>query len=114
LGDRFYDQFKPLLTAAGATEGGLGSHAIRHLFGASLKKAGVREEDRGDLLGHQGGSETSERYCEPHEIAYLYDLVQKLPVLTSHLKRHPIHLLPWVAERRPPPFSRPSRSKRRD
>jgi hypothetical protein len=26
----------------------------------------VTEEDRADLLEHGGGSETSERYCEPH------------------------------------------------
>jgi integrase len=111
LGDRFYDQFRPLLVAAGATEAGLGSHAIRHLFGAQLKKARVNEEDRGDLLGHEGGTETSARYCEPHEVERLFELVQKLPVVTAHLKSHPLRLLPWVAERRPPPFSRPSRSK---
>jgi integrase len=37
MGDRFYKLFKPVLVAAGATEAGLGSHAVRHLFGAQLK-----------------------------------------------------------------------------
>lgn len=111
LGDRFYDLFRPLLVAAGGTEAGLGSHAIRHLFGAQLKKARVHEEDRGDLLGHLGASEASARYCEPHEVERLFELVQKLPVVTAHLKSHPIRLLPWVEQRLPPPFSRPSRSK---
>jgi hypothetical protein len=71
LGDRFYKQFKPILVAAGVTEAGLGSHAVRHLFGAQLKKKLVVVEDRADLLGHGGDTETSERYCEPHEIAAL-------------------------------------------
>ena len=111
LGDRFYNLFKPILVAAGATEAGLGSHAIRHLFGARLKKKGVSEEDRGDLLGHVGDTETSERYCEPHEIEFLYAIVQKLPVVTAHLKCHEVRLLPWIGEKKPPPFSRRSRSR---
>lgn len=112
LGDRFYKEFKPILTSAGVTEEGLGSHAVRHLFGAQLKKKSVVEEDRADLLGHGGKSETSERYCEPHEIAALYEFVQKLPVVTAHLEPHEIELLPWVSEKRTAPFSQPSRSKR--
>lgn len=113
LGDRFYKEFKPILTSAGVTEEGLGSHAVRHLFGAQLKKKSVVEEDRADLLGHGGKSETSERYCEPHEIAALYEFVQKLPVVTAHLEPHEVQLLPWVAEKKVAPFSQPSRSKQR-
>lgn len=111
LGNRFYKQFKPLLKSAGATEKGLGSHAIRHLFGAQLKKHMIAEEDRADLLGHGGRSETSERYCEPHELATLYQFLQKLPLVTSHVQPRGIQLLPWVLERRIAPFSQPSRSK---
>ena len=113
LGDRFYKEFKPILTFAGVTEEGLGSHAVRHLFGAQLKKKSVVEEDRADLLGHGGKSETSERYCEPHEIAPLYEFVQKLPVVTAHLEPHEVQLLPWVTVKKVAPFSQPSRSKRR-
>lgn len=113
LGDRFYKEFKPILTSAGVTEEGLGSHAVRHLFGAQLKKKSVVEEDRADLLGHGGKSETSERYCEPHEIAALFEFVQKLPVVTAHLQPREIQLLPWVAERKVAPFSQPSRSKQK-
>jgi integrase len=112
MGDRFYDQFKSVLINAGATEVGLGSHAVRHLFGSQLKKRGVTEEDRGDLLGHSGKSETAERYCETHEIEFLAELIQKLPIVTGHLEPHPIKLLPWVAERQAPPFSRPARARR--
>jgi integrase len=114
LGNRFYKQFKPILMSAGVTEEGLGSHAVRHLFGAQLKKKSVVEEDRADLLGHGGNSETSERYCEPHEIATLYEFVQKLPAITTHLQPQEVQLLPWVLKKEVAPFSQPSRSKRID
>jgi integrase len=112
LGDRFYKQFKPILQAAGVTEAGLGSHAVRHLFGAQLKKKLVAVEDRADLLGHGGDTETSERYCEPHEIATLLKFVMELPVVTGDLQPGEINLIPWVAEKQVAPFSHPSRSKR--
>ncbi|KPF96146.1 hypothetical protein IP86_17085 [Rhodopseudomonas sp. AAP120] len=113
MGNRFYKQFKPILMSSGATEEGLGAHAVRHLFGAQLKKRLVAEEDRADLLGHGGGTETSERYCEPHEIATMMELVLKLPVITTHLERATINLLPWVEQKQVAPFSQPSRAKRR-
>ncbi len=79
--------------AAGVTEEGLGSHAVRHLFGAQLKKKRVAVEDRADLLGHGGDSETSERYCEPHEIATLLELVMKLPMIGSAAAGYQSHSL---------------------
>jgi integrase len=112
LGDRFYKELKPILTAAGVTEAGLGSHAVRHLTGAQLKKRLVTEEDRADLLGHGGGSETSERYCEPHELETLLKFLKQLPIVTAKLEPAPINLLPWVVEKKVAPFSQPSRSKR--
>jgi hypothetical protein len=107
LGNRFYKQFKPILESVGVTEEGLGSHAVRHLFGAQLKKKLVAEEDRADLLGHGGESETSERYCEPHEIATLYQFVQKLPVVTTHLQPHEVQLLRGCWRRRSRRFRSP-------
>jgi integrase len=112
LGDRFYKEFKPILVSAGVTEAGLGSHAVRHLFGAQLKKKLVDKEGRADLLGHGGDTETSERYCEPHEIATLLKFVMELPVVTGDLQPGEINLIPWVAEKQVAPFSHPSRSKR--
>jgi hypothetical protein len=94
------------------TEAGLGSHAVRHLFGAQLKKKLVDKEGRADLLGHGGDTETSERYCEPHEIATLLKFVMELPVVTGDLQPGEINLIPWVAEKQVAPFSHPSRSKR--
>jgi integrase len=112
LGNRYYKLFKPVLIAAGITEDGLGSHALRHAFGAILKKKKVREEDRADLLGHRGKTETSERYCEATEIADMYELVCKMPIVTGHLIAHPINLPAWITDKRTPPFSHPSRIKK--
>jgi integrase len=111
LGNRYYKLFKPVLIAAGITEEGLGSHALRHAFGAILKKKKVREEDRADLLGHRGKTETSERYCEATEIADMYEFVCKMPTVTGHLIAHPINLPAWITDKRTPPFSHPGRAK---
>ncbi|MGY4349717.1 site-specific recombinase XerD [Bradyrhizobium sp. GM7.3] len=111
LGNRYYKLFKPVLIAAGITEEGLGSHALRHAFGAILKKKEVREELRADLLGHSGKSETSERYSEATEIAAMYKLVCKMPTVTGHLIAHPINLPSWVSDKKPPPFSHPTRAR---
>ncbi|OSI20530.1 DUF6538 domain-containing protein [Bradyrhizobium canariense] len=112
LGNRFYKLFKPILIAAEITEQGLGAHAVRHLFGAQLKKKRLTDEDRADLLGHGGDSETSERYCEPHELDTLFEFVMKLEVVTGHLQPHATNLIPWVERGEVAPFSHPSRAKR--
>lgn len=112
LGNRFYKLFKPILTAAKITEEGLGAHAVRHLFGAQLKKKLLTKEDRADLLGHGGDSETSERYCEPHELDTLFEFIMKLEVITSHIESRDINLIPWVEKKEVAPFSQPSRAKR--
>lgn len=112
LGNRFYKLFKPILTAAKITEEGLGAHAVRHLFGAQLKKKLLSKEDRADLLGHGGDSETSERYCEPHELDTLFEFIIKLEVVTAHLEQRATNLIPWVERREVAPFSQPSRAKR--
>src|SRR5258708_2986823 len=113
LGNRYYKIFKPVLVTAGITEEGLGSHALRHAFGAILKKKYVREELRADLLGHSGKSETSERYCEATEIAAMYKLVCKMPTVTGHLIAHPINLPSCLSDKKPPPFSHPRRARNR-
>ena len=111
-GSRFYKLFKPVLLTAGITEEGLGSHALRHAFGAILKKRNVRDELRADLMGHRGKSETSERYCEATEIAAMYKLVCRMPIVTRDIVAHPINLFQWVVEKQTPPFSHPSRAKK--
>jgi hypothetical protein len=42
----------------------------------------------------------------------MYKLVCKMPTVTGHLIAQPINLPRWVSEKKPPPFSHPSRVKR--
>ena len=112
LGDRFYKQFKPILIAAGVTEAGLRISRRASSVRCSIEEEAGREGGRADLLGHGGDTETSERYCEPHEIATLLKFVKELPVVTADLQPQEINLIPWVAEKQVAPFSHPSRSKR--
>lgn len=90
----------------------MGAHAVRHLFGAQLKKKLLSKEDRADLLGHGGDSETSERYCEPHELDTLFEFIMKLDMVTGHLEPQAINLIPWIENMEVAPFSQPSRAKR--
>jgi hypothetical protein len=112
LGNKFYKEFKPILIACGVEEDGLAVHAVRHLFGAVLKGRKVTEEQRADLLGHRGKTETSERYCTAYEIKTLYALIRKMTVITAHLTAHKINFIPWVEAKQVAPFSHPSRSKK--
>lgn len=81
---------------------------MRHAFDAQIKKKLVAKEDRADLLGRGGDSETDERYCEPHEVATLLKFVMMRPVVTEHLPPHEVRLLPWVLKKEVAPFSQPS------
>lgn len=90
------------------TEEGLGAHAVRHLFGAQLKKKLLSKEDCADLLGHRGDGE---RYCEPHELDTLFEFIRKLKVVTGHLEPPDINLIPWVENMEVAPFAQPSRAK---
>jgi integrase len=106
LGDRFYTEFKPVLAAADTDEDGFVIHSVRGGFGNALKQNSVTEEARGDLLGHVGKTETSERYCNAFEIKKLNKFVIKVPIVTAKLTSQPIRLLPWVEKRELAPFSR--------
>ncbi len=112
MGDRFYREFKPALTAADTDEAGFVIHSLRRGFGDALKQRRITEEERGDLLGHVGATETSERYCDAFEIETLSEIVDKVPVVTSELMPRPVQLLPWVQKRESPPFSRTKRNHR--
>jgi integrase len=111
LGDRFYDEFRPVLTDADTDETGFVIHSIRGGFGDALKQRRVSEEERGDLLGHVGKSETSERYCAAYDIQILYELICKVPVVTAHMEPQPLRLLPWVQDKQIAPFSRQVRKQ---
>ncbi len=111
LGDRYHDQLRPVLDLAGITAKGTGSHSARRGFGNNLKQERVGAEERAELLGHGGKTETTERYCDGYDLQILHDAVLKLPVVTGHLERQPITLLPWVAAKKTAPFSHPGRTK---
>ena len=116
LGDRFYDEFMPVLAWACEQEGvelKYVPHSIRHGFNSRLKGRDVSVEDRADLLGHGGDSETSERYADPILLNRALDVIQRLPNVTEHLAPMPIQLLPWVGRCEVAPFSRGRDRKRR-
>ncbi|MBK1794461.1 hypothetical protein JHL21_08085 [Devosia sp. WQ 349] len=106
LGDRLYDELKPLRKRMGLT-----LHQFRHFFNDELKAKQVFPEYRKDMMGHGGDSETTERYCKPVMIEQQLVELLKIEVRTSHLEPQPIRLLPWVKAKRPAPWARPGRSK---
>lgn len=115
LGDRFYDEFMPVLTWACKIEDvdlDLVLHSIRHGVNSRLKKALVSVEERADLLGHGGDSETSERYADPIMLERALDVIKRLPNVTEHLAPMPIQLVPWVERCEVAPFSRGRRGKK--
>jgi integrase len=104
MGDRLYDELKPLIDETGA-----GFHPQRHFFGGWLKAKRVSIEERRDLLGHVGRSETDERYCSGTELERQLELIGKLPIVTGHLRLRPIRLLDWVIRGELPPWKRRKR-----
>ncbi len=113
LGDRLYDEFKRGLDKAvcDASARKKVLHSFRKTFGDSLKQAGVAAEIRGDILGHGGETVTEEIYCDPIAVTAMIDHMSRLPIVTGHLERRPITLIPWVEQKLKPPFSRKSRAK---
>jgi hypothetical protein len=115
LGDRLYDEFIGGLREAvpESQERRKVIHSLRKTLNNDLKQARVAVEVRADILGHGGETETDERYVDPIALRLMLEDIMKTPNVTAHLPRLPIRLLPWVADRERPPFSRPSRSKRK-
>ena len=111
MGDRFYDEFMPTLTAADTDEAGFVIHSIRRGFGDALKQKRVVEEERAEMLGHKGKTETTERYCDAYEIQILYELTCKVPVMTAHIEPKPTRVLPWVEAREIAPWSKAAQKK---
>jgi integrase len=113
MGDRLYDELKRgfdlVIPNASARKKVL--HSFRKTFGDSLKQAGVAAEIRGDVLGHGGETVTEEIYCDPIALSAMLTHLSKLPTVTEHLQPRSIELIPWVREKRDPPFSRRRRSK---
>jgi integrase len=115
LGDRLYDEFIKGLQKAvpDARARRKVVHSLRKTLNNELKQARVSVEVRADILGHGGETETDERYVDPIALRLMLEDIKKTPNVTGHLQRLPIRLIPWVANRERPPFSRPSRLKRK-
>ena len=116
LGDRLYDEIARALAAIVPEDGPRKKvlHSLRHTVGSTLKIDGVMSEFRADLLGHKGKSVTAEVYATA-SLDWLAALVDRMPVVTSHLARAEINLIPWVARKKPAPWGRaPRQSARRN
>lgn len=70
-------------------------HSGRHMVSTELKALQTFEETRADLLGQQIGGENAVRYAGATRLQILADVVDRLPIVTSHLPLpETINLLP--------------------
>lgn len=91
LGDTYYRLgWSKLLAAFEGSDGAVTIHGIRHTVADELKAAGVDHEVRADLLGHSLESETAGRYSKAARLSILREAVNKIPVVTSALRRETI------------------------
>lgn len=108
-GDRFYKDFAPLAQKHFKSQDEVLwtrlLHAIRHGHADTLKQAGVDSLVIDDIAGRFGEGETATRYTNPAGLTLLREKLRLYPNVTSHLSRQPVKLLPWVAEKRPPPWT---------
>jgi len=112
-GDRFYDDFKPLVEASDDVETwDRFLHALRHGHADALKQAGVSPELINDISGRLNKDETSVRYTNVAGLPLIRALLAKYPNITEHLEPAELRLLPWVAKRQPAPWTRMTREKR--
>ncbi len=114
LGDRFYDEFIEGLKSRFQKKGGeeVVFHSLRMTVGADLKDANVTSEARADTFGHGGNSVTEEVYAHDTKLAKKLTQLMKLRIVTGHLQRAEINLLPWVQKKETAPFSQPNRSRK--
>jgi hypothetical protein len=108
-GDRFYKDFAPLAQAHFKSRNEVLwdrlLHAIRHGHSDTLKQTGVDSLVIDDIAGRFGEGETATRYTNPAGLPLLREKLRSYPNITRHLQPRPINLLPWVAEKRAPPWA---------
>lgn len=107
-GGRFYDTFVPIMQGAlGENMWDRAIHALRHGMADTLKQAGVPTEVIDDISGRLSeGSETNTRYTNPAGLPLMRSALKHYPVITSGVERQPLHLLPWIEKKQPPPWAR--------
>lgn len=88
LGGVFYGDWIKVQNAAvpNAAEERKVFHSFRKTGGADLKDAGVASELRADILGHGGDNLSEERYVSSAKLKQMFDALQKLPIVTTHLE----------------------------
>ncbi|MET4790901.1 hypothetical protein ABIF64_003079 [Bradyrhizobium japonicum] len=101
LGDTFYgDWIKvPNVAVPNAAEQKV-FHSFRKSGGADLKHAGVASELRADILGHGGDNITEERYASSAKLKQMLEALQKLPIVTDHIRFEKVRLLKQVSRKR--------------
>jgi hypothetical protein len=87
LGDVFYKLWwiylKPMLPSLVR---GQAMHSCRHMVSTELKELQVFPESRNDLLGYaSSGGEGEGRYAKATRLRRLQEVVDQIPVVTSHL-----------------------------
>lgn len=113
LGDVFYKLWwiyiKPMVPDL---KRGQAMHSARHMVADELKDQSVFIEFRNDFLGHKGKGEGENRYPSAASLLRLKEVVEKIPVVTSHLPDQcNIQLLPDAMRRaRPQREQSPKRS----
>ncbi len=109
-GDRFYDEFKPIMkNILGEAMWVRSLHALRHGFSNTLKQADINTDVIDDISGRLSSGETGTRYTAPAEIPLMRKAMSRMPLITAHLEPRPIQLLPWVERRESPPWAREGR-----
>lgn len=108
-GDRFYKDFAPLAQKHFKSQDEVLwtrlLHAIRHGHADTLKQAGVDSLVIDDIAGRFGEGETATRYTNPAGLSLLREKLRSYPIVTGHLSRRSLNLLPWVKEKRLPPWA---------
>ena len=107
-GDRFFKDFVPTLKRSPGISEKLWErflHALRHGHANTLKQAGVHLGIIDDIAGRIGNGETNTRYTNIAGLPLIREQLAVYPAITEDLEPQPIRLLPWVAERRPPPWA---------
>jgi integrase len=104
LGDVFFKNvwlnIKPHLTLV---KPGQAVHSGRHMVSTELKMLQTFEEFRADLLGQKVGGENASRYAGATRLQILFDIVERIPVVTGHLPDvSTINLLPKALRRSRP------------
>jgi hypothetical protein len=105
-GDQFYDLCWTHMRRRGGLTPDADIHGIRHTFNSDLKDKRVAKEFRSDMLGHGGEDETDERYTTPAALRIMLEEMEKLPMLTEHLRTAPLNMPPKLVVRPNPNMKR--------